>query len=265
MLGLNRNFFKGLPKSEQTCFERLCLKNNAQFGRARRGSFMAFWLKTHNVSGLFDALLPDPGRLVETGEVLKPGSRGFAVRVEIDGRSYFLKAYDCRGWVYRLRNALRRSRALHTWSVTWGFYKRGLPVPKPLICLEERRLRLLGRSYLFTEIVPEANDLEEVWSLSRRGDKIELLSRVGALMGKMHRTGCSHGDMKWNNILVLSGKTDPEVVFVDTDSARIASRPSRKRIRKDLDRFLRDLRKNEKDPFFSELFRKNWSIAFDGV
>ncbi len=262
---MDGNYFKGIPKSEQTGFERLCLMNNAQFGRAHRGSFLAFWLKTHSATSLFDALLPDPGELVATGEVLKPGSRGFAVRVEIDGRSYFLKAYDCRGRVYRLRNALRRSRALHTWSVTWGFYKRGLPVPKPLICLEERHLRLLGRSYLLTEIVPEANDLEKVWSLSSRADKIELLPRVGVLMGKMHRMGCSHGDMKWNNILVLPGKTDPEIVFVDTDSARIASRPSRRRIKKDLDRFLRDLRKNEKDPFFSELFQKNWSKAFDGV
>jgi tRNA A-37 threonylcarbamoyl transferase component Bud32 len=242
-----------------------CLRDGGMFSLERRGRFRSFRVNTDEAAAIRDALLADPERLMADGDVFKPGSRGFAVGVKIGGRSYFLKAYDCLGWGYRLRNALRRSRALHTWTVTWGFYLRGLPVPRPLLCLEERRWRLLGRSYLVTEVVSGAINLAQAWSRNGRRDKIELLSRVGFLMGKMHRMNCSHGDMKWNNILVLPGQTDPEVVFVDTDSARIASRPPSRRIRKDIDRFLRDLRKNEKDPFFSELFRKNWSKAFDGA
>ena len=254
--------FKGPPETGE--FEKICLETGEMFARERRGPFRIFRWKSDEVAKIRDALLSDPDGLVVSGEVFKPGSRGYAVKVEIADRSYFLKAYDCLGWGYRLRNAFRRSRALRTWSVTWGLYLRGLPVPKPLVCLEERHLRLLERCYLVTEIVPEASDLAQAWERSSHQARIELLAKVGVLMGKLHRAGCSHGDMKWNNILLSSGDAGANVVLVDTDSARIASKPTKRRIKKDTDRFLRDLQKHEKDPFFAELFRKSWSKGFDG-
>ncbi|BCR05193.1 hypothetical protein DESUT3_22620 [Desulfuromonas versatilis] len=223
--------------------KKRCLGGAAGWVRELRQGFTIYRENSPASLQALEALLPDPDLLLGQGEVFKPGSRGFAVKVEIGGRSYFLKAYNCLGWGYRLRNALRRSRALRTWCVNWGFLFRGVPVPRPVLCLEERRFRLLGRSYLLTEFAEGSCNLQQAWA-TRSGDAcVSLLGRVTAVLGDMHRRGCVHGDLKWNNILVAGTAGDEEICLVDLDGGRLPARARFASLRKDLERFLRDLRK----------------------
>ncbi len=58
---------------------------------------------------------------------------------------------------------LRRRRARRTWLNTWAIRLRHLPVPEPLLCLEERGLGLSNRSCLLTEFLADARPLRAMW------------------------------------------------------------------------------------------------------
>jgi tRNA A-37 threonylcarbamoyl transferase component Bud32 len=231
---------KVLAHSNKICTgkARQCLMNNRRFSKEHRQGFTIYRKNGIRSRNLVDSLLPDPDRVLEQGEILKAGRTVRAARITIDGQSYFLKRYNCKGFIYQLRNAFRRSRAVRTWLVSWGFRIRGIPVPEPIACIEERHWRLLGRSYILSAFVPESEPLAHFWSRIEQARQKELLAKLGALLGRMHRFGCLHGDLKWNNILV---SRSGQIVLTDLDGSRIRSRLGSESARRDLRRFQRDL------------------------
>ncbi|MHB8708503.1 MAG: hypothetical protein ACYC9I_06475 [Desulfuromonadales bacterium] len=76
--------------------------------------------ETAEAHAALQALLPDPDIVLVRGVTCKPGSRTHGALVIIDGRRYFLKRYNCRGWLYRFQNSVRRSRAVYTWQLAWS-------------------------------------------------------------------------------------------------------------------------------------------------
>ncbi|MRR08115.1 MAG: hypothetical protein EG828_14550, partial [Deltaproteobacteria bacterium] len=120
----------------------------------RNGDFIVYRDSSYVDDMLLSALLSDPDSLLKAGrEIQSPWQCAATDKtiVEIRGKSYFLKRYNCLGSRYRLKNMVRSSRALKSWWAGWKFLELGVPTPRPLVCLEERRLRLLGRSYLLFE------------------------------------------------------------------------------------------------------------------
>ena len=132
------------------------LGSNARFVREERYGFLILRQRTPAAEAALAFLLPDPDQAFDHARILKPGSRTHVGIVEIAGVRYVLKRYNCRGWGYRIQNAFRRSVAMRTWLVTWQYLVRGIPVPEPLLCLEERRFRLLGRAYILMEFIENA-------------------------------------------------------------------------------------------------------------
>jgi len=212
------------------------------FERISRCGFSILVRPSVDALAALGVLMPDPDTSLESAIIFKPGSRTHAGMVTLEGKKYFLKRYNCRGFVYRLQNAFRRSRAVRTWWVTWEFVDRGVPVPKPLLCLEERRFRLLGRSYILMEFAENADPLVAVWPTLEAEERRSLLRKVGETLGRMHRSACLHGDLKWSNILVRRSEGGEwDVCLVDTDGSCVTSRPRVDKIQKDMRRFLRDL------------------------
>lgn len=234
---------------------RRSLHTNSRFLQERRSGFRIFRQRTEEGDVLAAALLPDPDKVLEAGTIVKSGRTTRVARVEIEGKSYFLKRYNSKGWGYRLRNAFRRSRAVQTWLVSWGFVVRGLPVPPPLLCLEERHFRLLGRSYLLTGFVADATPASRLWRSLEERARSALLVRLAMTLGTMHRFGCLHGDLKWNNLLVVRSGS---VVLTDLDGSRILVRPTLERARKDIGRFLRDLNSRQSETVVAERFLACW-------
>ncbi len=230
----------------------------------RRDGFRVLGLDRTDVSGLMEALLPDPDSALGGAEVFKRGSRNHAVRLDVGGRPYFLKRYNCLGWLYRLGNAFRSSRAVRTWRMTLAFAARGIPVPEPLLCLEERRFRLLGRSYLVSELVEGGESLHLLWPRLDEGQRREVLMALADVLGRMHATGAFHGDLKWNNILVRPGGGSPRVVLVDLDGSSVGFMFRRRRARKDIDRFLKDLDVQGHAPHLVPFFHEAWRCRMNG-
>lgn len=202
-------------------------------------------------------MLADPDRLLEEGQIYKAGNTVRAARIELNGKSYFLKRFNCKGWSYRCKNAFRRSRAVRSWLVAWGFCLRSLPVAEPLICLEERRLRLLGRSYILFDFVEETEPLARLWPRLDAAERRGLLTRLALLLGRLHLFGGLHGDLKWSNILVR-GQMGKELYLIDLDGSKIVGSGKPRAKRKDLKRFLVDLTKFQSGDIDKVLFLKCW-------
>lgn len=218
--------------------------NNNYYVSEKKNRFSVFSQRSSLALNALNILLPDPDAILDQGEVLKGGHTVQAATVVIGGRKFFLKKYNDKGFVYRFRNAFRKSRAVSTWMVSWEFFFRGLPVPEPILCLEERRFRFLKRSYILYEHIDHSLRLTQKWpSLDFQARK-SILIRLGMKLGLMHRSGGIHGDLKWNNILIDENNN---VFFIDFDGSRIHFPCRSEKISKDLNRFLKDLSMFEKD------------------
>jgi tRNA A-37 threonylcarbamoyl transferase component Bud32 len=206
-------------------------------------------------------LLPDPDQAFDHSRILKPGSRTHVGLVEIAGVRYVLKRYNCRGLAYRVGNAFRRSRAVRTWLVSWQYLVRGIPVPEPLLCLEERRFRFLGRSFILMEFVENAVSLRQRWKQLVDAEKLRFGEFFGTLLGTMHRVGMRHGDLKWDNILVGNEPAYATVRLVDLDGSTASACCNVPRARKDFNRFLKDLDKEEGSVHLRNCVIKAWQKA----
>jgi hypothetical protein len=231
----------------------------------RRDGFRVWRQSAPAAEAALSGLLPDPDQALARGEIRKPGSRAHGGVVELAGERYFLKRYNCRGLTYRWQNALRRSRAVYTWRLAWAFLARGVPVPMPTLCLEERSFRLLGRSYVLMEVAP-GRCLREAWGSLAPERKEEVLLAIGRTLGGMHRRGCLHGDLKWDNILLAGGQAEPSFRLVDLDGGRLLPFSSQLLGRKDLRRFVQDLRRAEgagscREELLLRAWREGWTTG----
>lgn len=214
--------------------------------RQRCGSFVAYFESTMEDSDLPDLLLPEPDRLFGAGEAFQTPWHSAAtdkVVVKLGDRDVFFKRYNCLGVGYRIKNIFRASRALKSWRAGWKFLELGVPTPKPLACLEERRYRLLGRSYVLFEQIDNSTSLLDAWADFDGEQRRNLLQSLGSEIGRMHRLGLVHGDLNWRNILVRQAVAGTEVFLVDLDGSRFVGKVSQVAARRDMDHFFRDLQR----------------------
>jgi tRNA A-37 threonylcarbamoyl transferase component Bud32 len=240
---------------------RLALGSNREFVREARSGFRIFRRRDSAAEEALAALLPDPDRVLAQGEVMPGrGNSCVAARVRIAGRQYILKRYNCRGWAYRLRHVLRRSRALRTWLAALAFRLRGVPLPEPCLCMEERRWRLLERSYILTEYFAGASRLSDLYPLQSSVRRRALLARLGIVFGRLHRFLGIHGDSNWDNILVRPEGDCFAVALVDLDGSRLPAWRRPARLAKDIWHFVRDMKRKGGDRQSEiDFFLRCWS------
>ncbi|MBP1728647.1 MAG: hypothetical protein H6Q56_1020 [Deltaproteobacteria bacterium] len=241
---------------------RQSLGSNARFVREERHGFLVLRQRTAAAEAALAFLLPDPDQAFDHSRILKHGSRTHVGIVEIAGVRYVLKRYNCRGrgWGY-IGNAFRRSVAVRTWLVAWQYLVRGIPVPEPLLCLEERRFRFLERSYILMEFVENAVSLRERWKQLIDTEKVRFMEFFGTLLGAMHRVGMLHGDLKWDNIMVANELTLETVRLIDLDGSSASDGCNLRRARIDFNRFLKALDRGEGSIHLRNRVSEAWQQA----
>jgi hypothetical protein len=231
----------------------------------RSGSFRCYYAPDASLSDLWDALLPEPELLFGQGEAVCSGREGNPrdlVKVRVAGVPYFIKRYNCRGTLYRFKNVFRPSKALRSMRAGQLLSSIGVLTPRPLICLEERHVGLLGRSYLVCPFLVDCPSLLDLWPGLDRDQRRFYLATLGTIMGRMHRANVIHGDSNWRNILVDGDDPgQPRFWFVDLDGFRRYHRLDAHRAERDTGHFLRELLRLGAEREFADLFRDHWRRA----
>lgn len=184
------------------------------------------------------------------------GSGCTAGRIEIDGRSYFIKRYCQTGVRYKFKYLFLRSKALSAWYFAWQFHARSLPVAQPLALLERRRFGFLEEAFLVYPFVDDGRPMMDAWPQLTQSEKRDTIIRGALLLGRVHLCRCIHGDSNWNNILLREGG---DLLLVDLDCARVLSSFDYARAYRDLEHFIRDLRRKRNNGVaFRDLFISVW-------
>jgi hypothetical protein len=224
----------------------------------RRAGFRRLLLRDPALEAdVADELWSDPDHLLARGRLLKPGDRCTVVQIDA-GRPLLLKRYNMRGPLHTATHTLIRTRARWCWNTGRRACEAGLPLPRPLACVENRIGPLRGRSYLLTEFVPGTTLSTLVERREREGGDLEDLA--GQFSGIWQRLGdprVTHGDLKAANFIV---DADGRLWLIDLDSMRFRRTETsfRRKRAADRARFMKNWRS---DPVAAAVFRARLDTA----
>ena len=204
---------------------------------------------------LVERLWANPDQLITEGIMLKDGDRCTVVRIDSfpNVGTMVFKRYNLKGRFHTMVHRFMRSRARWCWQSAELLRDAGLPTPRPLAYLEERRgMVLRERSYLLTEFIPGVS----LGAFLTRRDANEstirdLADQFCRIWRELNALRLGHGDMKATNFIV-----DPEarLWLIDLDGMRTYPRGPMLRAdrRKDITRFMRNW---QETPEVAAIFR----------
>ena len=143
--------------------------------------------------------------------------------------SLYIKRYNYQNRLYALKHLFRPSRAKRVWKVSQKLVACNIPTPQPISFLEQRKGRLLKKSFFISKKIDGALDLNVAFQQLQTGrslhdtkQKKSLIHQVAHLIRSLHDCGICHRDLKASNILVQGvSKQGEKLYLVDLDSARI--------------------------------------------
>ncbi len=246
-----------------------CLKENDVFRKYRSGSLKIHFKKNWGKYKVMENILSLPDSFLDKDRenILKNGRTVKAAKIDIGhGKNLFLKRYNRRGFFYTLKYVFRSSKSLKVWIHSYGFELRGIPVPSSVAYMEDREFRILKRSYIINEFISDAKALSSLFRESVPSkERQSIMKVIGRELGKMHRLGCLHGDLKWSNILVKMEGDSHKCFFVDLDGSEIKKNLSLSKIFSDLSRFYIEMVRyevnREEQEAFLELYYRYCSLG----
>lgn len=152
------------------------------------------------------------------GERLSRSLVSNVIRVELDGRSYYVKRYFA-GPRNAVRGRLGITRIESEWRNLRRFASWGIPTAEIVACGLERRHRRFIRGAMITAEIPCTSDLA---TLAGRGDPrfgerdwvLSVIQSVARDARMMHAHRFAHNDLKWRNILV-NEESPPRTFWID--------------------------------------------------
>ena len=225
-----------------------CLKNSSAFRVVSHGGctmFLRREIAPETVSGVLDA--HSKAVAADSPDVLKRSHRSTISKQKIaaspGGTGVVVKENLCPGAREGLKNLLRRPRGLAAWAHGNALLVRNVAVARPLAAVVERGGLLRRRSWLVME---EQSGFERLdllvrarysggCSRERRQEKRRLVQGCGVFLGRLHRQGIYHADMKAMNILArFDANGEPLFRLIDYDRVRFSRQVTRRRRIKNL-------------------------------
>ncbi len=195
-------------------------KSNRQYQRLRGGA-----VSGHAVRDLPPAfvqqLLADPDAPFRdpANPVLKSSRSSTVVALTVPTPTgttvAVFKRFRVKSPLILLKNRLRRSTAMRSWTFGHNVLDRGLPTARPLLVLHRHRLGCPAEGYLLAEQVPDAMDLVAAVAAAtakppadRRRIVRTWADSLGRLIRLMHDRQVAHRDLKAPNILMSGVSAD---------------------------------------------------------
>lgn len=148
------------------------------------------------------------------------------ILVPADAEPLFLKRYNKKGVLHTMKHLFAHSRARRVWQASHALLARGVPTPRPILFLEERRMGIVMRSFFLSHAAAQARDLEVFIAdeFGRFEKKMQqaFIKKLARHVRAMHDSGVRHGDLKAKNILITdAGGEAWQIWFVDLDAVVI--------------------------------------------
>jgi tRNA A-37 threonylcarbamoyl transferase component Bud32 len=151
------------------------------------------------------------------GRILQATPRSQVCELRLAERHYVVKEFLDAGPVGFAKRICRGSRARRAWAHLHRLRRLALPVPRPLLYLEEPWWSMRRRSLLVREHV-DAPHARAFLAATPVGDarRALLIAELARAIRAMHDARLCHRDLKAENILVLDGRP----VLIDLDGLR---------------------------------------------
>jgi tRNA A-37 threonylcarbamoyl transferase component Bud32 len=223
-----------------------------------------------NCSDLDEALLSDPGRFGGERVVSSDGSRVWRIEIPFGSTKarLYLKEYIARSWLDRVKHLVRANRARRALKGSLLLARFGLKTPQVIAVRTLKR-----RCFMATIEVPEAHPAHEYFregcephASSTLTERRQILRRLGSEVGRMHRAGIVHGDLRPGNILIRRGAQNWEFFFIDNErTRRWPSIPRRLRLKNlvQLNMLPREISNTDRLRFFHAYMLANPSVRLD--
>jgi len=217
-------------------------KENLQAGggylKIREGMYAAVFDRDFCTAAEGRDLIGRIDTLMKAGQILKDGDVSDVSRITWNDRDVVVKRYNHVGFVHSLRYTIKRSRARKGWLNAGYLHSLGIPTPRSLAYIEQRKGLLVWKSYLVTEYVKG----RKLWNFLRDDDITESrrsdeLRKIAGLLDRLWKCRITHGDLKHTNTLMTEGGpvlTDLDGLMVHRFEPLYRSKQA-----KDVRRFLR--------------------------
>ena len=232
----------------------------------RQGDYRIYLRDSDVGLTIVEALLPEPDRLLATGEELVTAwyaGNTLKGRFNCQGKDYFYKKYQPKGFFYGIKNIFRLSRALRAWHYAETFNRASIPTVAPILCVEKRCFGLLGPSYLVFPLMSGWDNLLTLWAEFADDQRLECMHVLGKAIGKMHRHGILHGDLNWRNLLLSTEPSGMQTTIIDLDGCKRINKTDMSLLEADLAHFVRDIERAGAEKWVWETFQRSWQSAVE--
>jgi tRNA A-37 threonylcarbamoyl transferase component Bud32 len=204
-----------------------CLKRNLSFDRVRHGG-LNWWARRSALNPELLSILAAPDVFLEReARILKREDHAIVG----SGHGVVVKRVHNRGALSRVKNLFRQSPARRAYRKAYHLELAGIPSAKPVAMSARRILGVPTSSYFVMEMIPGATHLH-----SWRGDWRKTINDVAVLVGRLHRAGFAHRDLKETNIVFdIAGRP----CLLDLDGLEFIDTVPDQRAASDLARLLR--------------------------
>lgn len=186
----------------------------------------------------------------KSGLLLKQDRFSEARLLTVKDTVFFIKLYRDKGFLGRIKKAIKRSRAWRVFTNTQTIYQNFSYLPKPLAYVEQAD----GAFYIAEGFVDSVDLRAFEHSDGLTIKKYSLINRVACMLANLHNAGFSHGDMKWGNVLFCKLKNT--LYFVDWDGCKKTS--NIKFYQRDVARFIVGIRESGLNGELESLFLKSY-------
>jgi tRNA A-37 threonylcarbamoyl transferase component Bud32 len=215
------------------------------FDKIRRGNCTLYIHRNFRNEELEEALTAGKEKLQQLYKPTAVESSKFArvyqftAKLNNTERTVYFKQYLSRSAIDLIKHLLRPSRAKRAFNATQMLKENGFEAPA-IIAMGERKSGPFNTdNFLLTLEVENAKRIYEIipnsvsnLTAEQMRDKREWLRVLGRTVGRIHKAGIFHGDMRLGNVLGRKNKDGRQFFFLDNERTKKFRRlPFRLRVR----------------------------------
>lgn len=150
--------------------------------------------------------------------------------VPVEDSSLFIKIFNF-GDIFDRLFLLKKSRSLRAWKGSMLLLEKGFPTPTLVAQGDITERFLLKKTFLITNALKGSLSVYEYLDTFFKERSAEVIQKkrgfiikMGRLIGRLHKAGIFHGDLRPGNILVIHSDNNPTFYFIDNERNKFFSK-----------------------------------------